>query len=130
MLFATDATATDGHEALFLLGTQYQDILRDLKAGANFEKSNIEGTGVSALSELREALTNNLDDFKRSVSEFETARMQEDRFPNYQRDKFLHPEDPYQSELAELLIGPCSELIEACSRFEQLVESQQKKKID
>lgn len=130
MLFATDATATDGHEALFLLGTQYQDILRDLKAGAKFEKSNIEGTGISALSELREALTNNLDDFKRSVSEFETARMQEDKFPNYQRDKFLHPEDPYQSELAELLIGPCSELIEACLRFEQLVESQQKKKID
>ena len=130
MLFATDSEAADGHEALYLLGTQYSEVLLDIKKGKKFEKSILENTGIAGLSELREALANNLYEFKQSVQEFVTARMHADQFPIYVRDKFLHPEDPYQSELAELLIAPCEELIEACERLERNVESEPKKKID
>lgn len=130
MLFATDNKATDGHEALFILGNQYQEILKDLKSGTKFSNSSITTSGNDGLRELREALQNNLEEFKLRVSDFEVARSTPDKFPKLDRDKFLHPEDAYQSELAEMLIGPCQELIETCQRLEQQVETTQKKKID
>jgi hypothetical protein len=34
-------------------------------------------------------------------------------YDNLKRDRQLHPEDPYQSELYELLIEPCKQLLEA-----------------
>lgn len=130
MLFATDDTATNGHEALFTLGTQYQEVLRALKNGASFENSQIGQTGTEGLVELMESLKNNLADYKQSVEAFERSRISPDKFREIDRDRYLHPEDPYQSELAEILIEPCQELIQTCERLAKEVEVQQKKKID
>jgi hypothetical protein len=130
MLFATDKTATDGHEALFLLGNQYQEILKELRAGETFANSSVSSSGTEGLKELRSALENSLEEFMLSLEDFELARSKPEAFPNFDRDKFLHPEDPYQSELAEMLIGPCQELIDTCKRLEQQVDAVQKKKID
>jgi hypothetical protein len=130
MLFATDDTATDGHEALFTLGTQYQEVLRALKNGAIFEDSQIGQSGAEGLLELMASLRNNLADYEQIVAAFVRSRISPDKFKEFDRDRYLHPEDPYQSELAEILIEPCQELIQTCERLAKEVEVQQKKKID
>jgi len=130
MLFATDNSATDGHEALFMLGTQYQDILRALKQGKTFENSSIANSGVEGLVELQEALAVNLEEFKQTVEAFDRSRMKPETFQSFDRDKFLHPEDPYQSELAEILIEPCQQLMMTCERLAKEVTVQAKRKID
>jgi hypothetical protein len=130
MLFATDNTSTNGYEALFTLGTQYQEILRALKNGASFENSQVGQSGTEGLLELKESLTVNLEEFKQSTEAFVRSRMKPEAFQNFDRDKYLHPEDPYQSELSEILVGPCQELIQTCERLAKELEVQQKKKID
>ena len=130
MLFATDDSAADGHEALFILGTQYQLILRELKKGTKFKNSQIEDSGIEGLKELKESLTNNLQEFTQDLEAFERSRMRPSAFQQFNRDNILHPEDPFQSELSEILIEPCKSLIETCERLIQEVAVNQPKKID
>ena len=130
MLFATDDSAADGHEALFILGTQYQSILRELKKGTKFKNSQIEDSGIEGLKELKESLTNNLQEFTQDLEAFERSRMRPSAFQQFNRDDILHPEDPFQSELSEILIEPCKSLIETCERLIQEVAVNQPKKID
>ena len=130
MLFATDDSAANGHEALFILGTQYQDILRELKKGTEFKNSQIENSGIEGLKELKESLTNNLQEFMQDLEAFERSRMRPTAFQHFNRDDILHPEDPFQSELSEILIEPCKSLIETCERLIQEVAVNQPKKID
>ena len=73
---------------------------------------------------------NNLEEFEQSVEAFDRSRMKPETFQAFDRDKFLHPEDPYQSELAEILIEPCKELIVTCERLAREIAVQEKKKID
>ena len=130
MLYATDNSATEGHEALFAIGTQYREILRALKDGVVFSNAQVDGTGVEALREFKDSLSTNLKEFKDSVAAFDKSRMTPQLFQKFDRDKHLHPEDPYQSELAEIMIEPCEELILTCERLVKEVEAKREKKIN
>jgi hypothetical protein len=80
--------------------------------------------------ELQEALADRLKEFKQAVEAFDRSRMKPETFQSFDRDKFLHPEDPYQSELAEILIEPCQQLMMTCERLAKEVTVQAKRKID
>lgn len=116
MLFATDASATDGHEALYLLGSRYKEVLRDLRKGEAFPLMPAGADGESRFASLVSACTTNLSFYKSEAAKFERARI-DGEFESLKRDQQLHPEDPYQSELFELMIDPCQQLLDAASEL-------------
>ena len=118
MLYATNSEATDGHEALYLLGKDHIKILRDLNQGLVFPKMPTGATGPERLKKLTSDIAKNLIIYETEVKKFERARI-EGEFQDLDRDHELHPEDPYQSEMYELLVGPCKQLIDAAQKAAQ-----------
>jgi hypothetical protein len=112
MLYATNSESTDGHEALYQLGMNHNTILRDLAQGLTFAKMPSGATGPERVKKLTSVLQKTLEKYEEEVRKFERARIEGD-FDDLKRDHVLHPEDPYQSELYELLLEPCRQLIEA-----------------
>ena len=112
MLYATNNESTDGHEALYQLGMKHLDIFKDLNKGMEFPKMPVGATGPERLKKLSSDLAKNLQAYESEVKKFESARIKGE-YDSLKRDQELHPEDPYQSELYELLVEPCRQLIEA-----------------
>ena len=75
-------------------------------------------TGPERLKKLTSDIAKNLIIYETEVKKFERARI-EGEFQDLDRDHELHPEDPYQSELYELLVGPCKQLIDAAQKAAQ-----------
>ena len=71
----------------------------------------------------------NLSFYKREVDKFVRARIN-DEFDDLKRDVALHPEDSFQSELYELLVEPCNQLIDAASRLEKETSNSEDLPID
>ncbi len=116
MLYATNNEATIGHEALYLLGTQHGEILRDLRNGLSFPIMPSGSDGIARISKFVQDVEKNLKFYQVEVKKFERARIN-DEFDDLARDTELHPEDPFQSELYELLVEPCKQLLDTASKL-------------
>jgi len=116
MLYATNDEATDGHEVLYQLGMSHSEILADVMRGLEFPKMPEGRDGPARLARIVGDIKKNLDFYQSEVKKFERARLNGE-FDDLQRDKELHPEDPYQSELYELLLEPCQQLIDSVDRL-------------
>ncbi len=129
MLYATNNEATSGHEALYVLGTQHGEILRDLRNGLEFPIVPSGSDGLARISQFVEDVEKTLKFYKVEVNKFVRARIDKE-FDDLELDTELHPEDPFQSELYELLVEPCQQLLDSASRLAENVATSESLPID